>query len=157
MEKLYTDSQNKAIQWNEGPVVVLAGPGSGKTAVLTDRIRRILKETADETFRILALTFTNKAAQEMSERIRDGVNGIDHRLYVGTFHSFCSEVLRNHGSYVGVKSDFDIYSSNDDLNDVIKDISTDYKKIDASFPSVDLKLLNMISYSKKNCAFLKLM
>ena len=54
MEKRYTDSQNKAIQWNDGPVVVLAGPGSGKTAVLTDRIRRILKETADETFRILA-------------------------------------------------------------------------------------------------------
>lgn len=153
MEKLYTDSQNKAIQWNEGPVVVLAGPGSGKTAVLTDRIRRILKETADDTFRILALTFTNKAAQEMSERIRNDVNDIDHRLYVGTFHSFCSEVLRNHGSYVGVKSDFDIYSSNDDLNDVIKDISTDYKKIDASFPSEDLKLLNMISYFEKKLCF----
>ena len=108
MGKRYTDSQNKAIQWNEGPVVVLAGPGSGKTAVLTERIRRILNETADETFRILALTFTNKAAQEMSERIADGVNDINHRLYVGTFHSFCSEVLRNHGSYIGVKSNFDI-------------------------------------------------
>lgn len=153
MEKRYTDSQNKAIQWNDGPVVVLAGPGSGKTAVLTDRIRRILKETADETFRILALTFTNKAAQEMSERILDGIDDIDHRLYVGTFHSFCSEVLRNHGSYVGVKSDFDIYSSNDDLNDVIADICDDYKQIDSSFPSEDLKLLNMISYFEKKLCF----
>lgn len=153
MEKRYTDSQNKAIQWNDGPVVVLAGPGSGKTAVLTDRIRRILKETADETFRILALTFTNKAAQEMSERILDGIDDIDHRLYVGTFHSFCSEVLRNHGSYVGVKSDFDIYSSNDDLNDVIADICDDYKQIDSGFPSEDLKLLNMISYFEKKLCF----
>lgn len=153
MGKRYTDSQNKAIQWNEGPVVVLAGPGSGKTAVLTERIRRILNETADETFRILALTFTNKAAQEMSERIADGVNDINHRLYVGTFHSFCSEVLRNHGSYIGVKSNFDIYSSNDDLNDVIEDICNDYKKIDACFPSEDLKLLNMISYFEKKLCF----
>lgn len=153
MEKQYTDSQNRAIKWDDGPVVVLAGPGSGKTAVLTDRIRRILKESADESFRILALTFTNKAAQEMSERILDGVDDVDHRLYVGTFHSFCSEVLRNHGSYVGVKSDFDIYSSNDDLNDVIEGICHDYKKIDANFPSEELKLLNMINYFERKLCF----
>lgn len=153
MEKHYTDSQKRAIKWDDGPVVVLAGPGSGKTAVLTDRIRRILKESADESFRILALTFTNKAAQEMSERILDGVDDVDHRLYVGTFHSFCSEVLRNHGSYVGVKSDFDIYSSNDDLNDVIEDICHDYKEIDADFPSEDLKLLNMIKYFERKLCF----
>lgn len=153
MKKEYTESQKRAIQWNDGPVVVLAGPGSGKTAVLTDRIRRILQESEDDSFRILALTFTNKAAQEMSERILDGVEDVDHRLYVGTFHSFCSEVLRNHGSYVGVKSDFDIYSSNDDLNDVIEDICNDYKKIDANFPSHELKLLNMITHFEMKLCF----
>lgn len=153
MDKKYTESQIRAIQWNDGPVLVLAGPGSGKTAVLTDRIRRILKESADESFRILALTFTNKAAQEMSERILKDVDDVDHRLYVGTFHSFCSEVLRNHGSYVGVKSDFDIYSSNDDLNDVIEDICHDYKIIDSSFPSDELKLLNMVTYFEKKLCF----
>ena len=153
MDKQYTDSQNKAIKWNDGPVVVLAGPGSGKTAVLTDRIRRILRETADETFRILALTFTNKAAQEMSERILDGIDDINHRLYVGTFHSFCSEVLRNHGSYVGVKSDFDIYSSNDDLNYVIEEICNDYRQIDDSFPSEELKLLKMINFFERKLCF----
>ena len=153
MEKKYTESQKRAIQWNDGPVVVLAGPGSGKTAVLTDRIRRILKENEDDSFRILALTFTNKAAQEMSERILNGIEDVNHRLYVGTFHSFCSEVLRNHGSYVGVKSDFDIYSSNDDLNDVIEDICHDYKEIDASFPSEELKLLNMIMYFERKLCF----
>lgn len=153
MEKQYTDSQKRAIKWNDGPVAVLAGPGSGKTAVLTDRIQRILKEHADDTFRILALTFTNKAAQEMSERILDGVDDGEHRLYVGTFHSFCSEVLRNHGSYVGVKSDFDIYSSSDDLNYVIEDVCNDYKKIDVKFPSEELKLLNMINYFEKKLCF----
>ncbi len=153
MEKKYTESQKRAIEWNDGPAVVLAGPGSGKTAVLTDRIRRILRESEEETFRILALTFTNKAAQEMSERILNGVEDVEHRLYVGTFHSFCSEVLRNHGSYVGVKSDFDIYSSNDDLNNVVEDICRDYRNIDASFPSEELKLLNMIAYFEKKLCF----
>ena len=153
MEKKYTESQTRAIEWNDGPAVVLAGPGSGKTAVLTDRIRRILRESEEETFRILALTFTNKAAQEMSERILNGVEDVEHRLYVGTFHSFCSEVLRNHGSYVGVKSDFDIYSSNDDLNDVVEDICRDYRNIDDSFPSEELRLLNMIAYFEKKLCF----
>ena len=67
MERSYTDSQREAINWGEGPVIVLAGPGSGKTMVLTERIIRILKESEEDSFRILALTFTNKAAAEMSE------------------------------------------------------------------------------------------
>ncbi len=153
MEKQYTDAQKRAIEWNEGPVIVLAGPGSGKTAVLTDRIRRLLNDSTKESFRILALTFTNKAAQEMSERILNGIEDYGHRLYVGTFHSFCSEVLRNHGSYVGVKTNFDIYSSNDDLNELIEDISQDYKRIDASFPSEEMKLLKMINYFEKKLCF----
>ena len=153
MDKQYTESQKRAIEWGEGPAVVLAGPGSGKTAVLTDRIRRIIKETKDETFRILALTFTNKAAQEMSERILKEVDDVNHRLYIGTFHSFCSEVLRNHGSYVGVKSDFDIYSSNDDLNGVINDIFLDYKSNVGDFLPEDVKLLNMITYFERKLCF----
>ena len=153
MDKQYTESQNRAIEWREGPVVVLAGPGSGKTAVLTDRIQRIMKETEDESFRILALTFTNKAAQEMSERILKEVDDVNHRLYVGTFHSFCSEVLRNHGSYVGVKSNFDIYSSNDDLIGVIDDILLDYKRQGGDFPVEDVKLLNMIRYFESKLCF----
>lgn len=119
MKKEYPEAQKRAIDWNEGAVVVLAGPDSGKTVVLTDRIKRILNESEKESFRILVLTFTDKAAQEMSERILEGIDNVEHRLYVGTFHSFCSEVLRNHGSYIGLKSDFDIYSSDNNLNDVI--------------------------------------
>lgn len=153
MKKEYTEAQKKAIAWNEGAVVVLAGPGSGKTAVLTDRIKRILNETEKESFRILALTFTNKAAQEMSERILEGVDNVEHRLYVGTFHSFCSEVLRNHGSYIGLKSHFDIYSSDDDLNDVINDICDKYKDINPTFPAKELKLLNMIRFFEKKLCY----
>lgn len=153
MEKKYTEAQNKAVHWNEGPVVVLAGPGSGKTAVLTERIKRILAESKEESFRILALTFTNKAAQEMSERIQAGVQSVEHRLFVGTFHSFCSEILRTHGSYIGLKSDFDIYSSDDDLNEVINEIADEYKKIDDSFPSEDLKLLNMIKFFERKLCY----
>lgn len=153
MEKEYTESQKKAVFWDDGPVVVLAGPGSGKTAVLTERIKRILNESKEETFRILALTFTNKAAQEMCERIQSGVENVEHRLFVGTFHSFCSEILRTHGSYVGLRSDFDIYSSDDDLNDVLDDIVSDYKRLDSTFPSEELKLLNMIKYFEKRLCF----
>lgn len=153
MKKEYTEAQKKAISWNDGAVVVLAGPGSGKTAVLTDRIRRILTESIEDSFRILALTFTNKAAQEMSERISDGTDDLQHRLFVGTFHSFCSEILRNHGSYVDLKSNFDIYSSDDDLNEVLEDVCERYKQIDSSFPYEDLKLLNMIRFFERKLCY----
>ena len=153
MEKKYTESQTKAVEWNDGPVIVLAGPGSGKTAVLTDRIKRLLNGSSEESFRILALTFTNKAAQEMSERILAGVENVEHRLFVGTFHSFSSEILRTHGSYVGLKSDFDIYSSDNDLNEVITDICKDYCKINPMFPYEELKLLNMIRYFEKKLCY----
>ena len=155
MNKQYTDSQSRAINWGSGPVIILAGPGSGKTAVLTERIRRILKESENDTFRILALTFTNKAAQEMSERILTDMDGLHHRLYVGTFHSFCSEVLRNHGTYIGVKSNFDIYNSDDDLNEVLNDICLDYMELDPSFPGEKIKLLSMVKYFERKLCFTK--
>lgn len=149
-ERTYTDSQREAINWGEGPVIILAGPGSGKTMVLTERIIRILKESENESFRILALTFTNKAAAEMSERIERGIGRQEKRLFVGTFHSFCSEVLRNHGTYVGVKSDFDIYSSNDDLNEVVEDLKREYQTLYPRRDVGDIKLLNAIQYFEKN-------
>lgn len=148
-EKIYTQSQQDAIHWGEGPVIVLAGPGSGKTAVLTERIIRLLKEAERESFRILALTFTNKAAAEMSERVAAGIENQDKRLFIGTFHSFCSEVLRNHGSYVNLKSDFEIYSSNDDLNAVVNEIKEEYCEQHPGDEISELKLLNAIQYFEK--------
>lgn len=148
-EKKYTQSQKDAIAWNDGSVIVLAGPGSGKTAVLTERIIRLLKEAEQDSFRILALTFTNKAATEMSERIAAGIENQEKRLFIGTFHSFCSEVLRNHGSYVNLRSDFEIYSSNDDLNAVVDEIKKEYKQLYPYEDISELKLLNAIQYFEK--------
>jgi DNA helicase-2/ATP-dependent DNA helicase PcrA len=89
--------QKEAAEWDEGPLLVLAGPGSGKTRVLTCRIARILDSTRDKKFRILGLTFTNKAADEMRTRVATYVPGEEGRLFLGTFHSFCADVLRQHG------------------------------------------------------------
>lgn len=148
-EKQYTDSQKMAIGWNDGPAIILAGPGSGKTAVLTERIKRIISEKPNEAFRILALTFTNKAAAEMSKRISEGLDNQEHRLFIGTFHSFCSNVLRNHGTYVGLGTDFDIFNSVEDLNEIVNELAEEYKEC---YPYVDisnLKLLNAIQYFER--------
>ena len=149
-EKKYTESQKMAIEWNDGPVIVLAGPGSGKTAVLTERIKRILLNSQDQSFRVLALTFTNKAAAEMSERILDGNQENDHRLFIGTFHSFCSEVLRNHGTYVDINSNFEIYSSDDDINDIISDLQLKYNEENGDTIPDNINVGKAIKYFEKH-------
>lgn len=116
-----TDIQCKAVAWENGSMLVLAGPGSGKTQVLTCRIARLLDEGRDQSFRILALTFTNKAADEMKERVGSFVPGLEERANIGTFHSFCGQVLRQHGIHLGIKPDFAIYSQEDDRKAVLED------------------------------------
>lgn len=145
----YTESQKKAIKWDEGPVIVLAGPGSGKTTVLTERLIRILEESPEESFRVLALTFTNKAASEMAERVSEEVFDKASRVFIGTFHSFCADVLRNHGAYVGIKPDYEIYSSPDDLNDIVSDLKREYLLIHPESEVEDIKILNAIQYFEK--------
>ena len=149
----YTESQKKAIKWDEGPVIVLAGPGSGKTTVLTERLIRILEESPEESFRVLALTFTNKAASEMAERVSEEVCDKASRVFIGTFHSFCADVLRNHGAYVGIKPDYEIYSSTDDLNDIVSDLKREYLLIHPESEVEDIKILNAIQYFEKNLCF----
>lgn len=116
-----TEIQREAVGWGEGAMLVLAGPGSGKTQVLTCRIARLLDEGRDQSFRILALTFTNKAADEMKERVATFVPGLEERANIGTFHSFCGQVLRQHGIHLGIKPDFAIYSQDDDRKAVLED------------------------------------
>src|SRR5579875_2934422 len=116
-----TDIQREAVAWNDGAMLVLAGPGSGKTLVLTCRIARLLDEGRNKSFRVLALTFTNKAADEMKERVANFVPGLEERANIGTFHSFCGQVLRQHGIHLGIKPDFAIYSQDGDRKAVLED------------------------------------
>jgi DNA helicase-2/ATP-dependent DNA helicase PcrA len=116
-----TKVQAAAVNWVDGPLFVLAGPGSGKTRVLTTRIARLLAESAEKSFRVLALTFTNKAADEMASRIEALVPDQQNRATIGTFHSFCMQMLQQHGSHIGINPDFAIYSLESDRADLLKE------------------------------------
>lgn len=100
------EKQLQAAQWDEGPLLVLAGPGSGKTRVLTYRIARLLDESAGERFKILGVTFTNKAAGEMRSRLEALLKIGRERALLTTFHSLAAEVLRQHGHHIGLRPDF---------------------------------------------------
>jgi DNA helicase II / ATP-dependent DNA helicase PcrA len=111
------DEQARAVRTTEGPVLILAGAGSGKTKTLTHRIAHILASDLAGAQNILAVTFTNKAAKEMRERVAQLTGAdADHRNfmpYMGTFHSICVRLLRQDGEHVGVDKRFVIYDEND--------------------------------------------
>lgn len=115
-------NQRRAVAWGDGPVLVLAGPGSGKTAVLTLRIADLIRASSDERFRILGLTFTVKAATEMQNRIRDLLGEDTRRIQLRTFHSFCTDILRQHGSQVGLRPDFAVVADDKDRISILKDM-----------------------------------
>lgn len=120
-KKILSESQKFAINWREGSFLMLAGPGVGKTTVLTMRLANILRESNGKNFRLLALTYTNKAANEMRQRIEVIAPNTNHRTFIGTFHSFCAKILRQHGSHIGIKPDFEIYENNDERSYLLKD------------------------------------
>ena len=112
-----TPIQQQVVAHGEGAILIVAGPGSGKTRVLTERIRRLLDDKTLH-FRVLALTFTNKAANEMVERL-DDVPDIRQRAFIGTLHSFCMEVLANRGKPIGVDGLPNIFEAFDDRRGVL--------------------------------------
>lgn len=124
------EPQRQAVEYLDGPLLVIAGAGSGKTRVLTYKIVHLLTK-GYEPYRIMALTFTNKAAREMRERIHSLVGGdIASKLWMGTFHSIFSRILRRHASLIGFKSDFTIYDASDSrslIKSIIKDMQLDDK------------------------------
>ena len=110
-------TQKTIVSHGDGPLLVVAGPGSGKTRVLTERIRRLLRESQGH-FRVLALTFTNKAANEMKERLQEFPK-IEELTFIGTLHSFCLEVLANRGKAVGVEGTPIIFELRQDRKQVL--------------------------------------
>jgi DNA helicase II / ATP-dependent DNA helicase PcrA len=143
-----TDIQRRAVDWTEGAILVLAGPGSGKTQVLTCRIAQLLAASPEKNFRILALTFTNKAADEMKTRVATFVPGLEERANIGTFHSFCGQVLRQHGVHLQIKPDFAIYSQDDDRKAVLEDALVEAAAHGGRYSPEDVRLLPLIDRMK---------
>src|SRR6266478_2667464 len=140
--------QREAAEWTDGALLVLAGPGSGKTNVLTTRIAKLLSESPESKYRILALTFTNKAASEMRERVDKFAPGQYSRAFIGTFHSFCADVVRQHGVHLEIQPNFKIYSEDDDLNSILSDAVAEARKTSAIVTDLDKKLLPVIKRLK---------
>ena len=124
--------QREAVLQTEGPVLVLAGAGSGKTRALTHRIAFLVEEKGVKPWNILAITFTNKAAGEMRERV-DGLveHGADS-VWVSTFHSLCVRILRRFIENIGYESGFSIYDTDDQkslMKQIFKSTDTNSKYI----------------------------
>lgn len=115
------EEQREAVFHTEGPLLILAGAGSGKTRVLTHRIAYLIEEKGINPWNILAITFTNKAAGEMRERVDDIVGFGSESIWVSTFHSTCVRILRRHIDRLGYDNNFTIYDS-DDQKTLMKDV-----------------------------------
>ncbi len=108
-------NQREAVEHTNGPVLVVAGPGSGKTRVITSRIANLIINNNVHPYQIAALTFTNKAAKEMKQRIEEIIPNPDNSMFVGTFHSFCALALRRDGDKIGLDRRFVIYDDTDQI------------------------------------------
>lgn len=118
---LLNDEQREAVLCTEGPLLVLAGAGSGKTRVLTHRIAYLVEEKGIAPWQILAITFTNKAAKEMRERVAALLGGRTRGMWVSTFHAMCVRILRDDADKIGYDKNFSIYDT-DDLKRLVKTI-----------------------------------
>ncbi|MBC7867854.1 MAG: UvrD-helicase domain-containing protein, partial [Gloeobacteraceae cyanobacterium ES-bin-316] len=130
------DPQREAVLHKDGPIMIIAGAGSGKTKVLTTRITHLMSAHEVDAFNILALTFTNKAAAEMKERISKILGNSEARnLYVGTFHSVFARILRGEANKIGYPNNFTIYDTDDAksvVKTVVKEMELDDKQYKAN-------------------------
>ncbi|MFA7297826.1 MAG: UvrD-helicase domain-containing protein, partial [Dehalococcoidia bacterium] len=108
-------AQRHAVEVAEGALLILAGPGSGKTRVITQRIAYLVDQVGVPPWRILAVTFTNKAAREMRERIEVLLGDRASEVAMGTFHSICARLLRREAQHLGMSGDFAIYDTDDQM------------------------------------------
>ena len=136
------ENQRRAVQWSKGPLLVLAGPGSGKTLVLTLRVARLLQEREDVS--VLALTFTNKAAAEMRERVDRILGRHGDRAQLCTFHAFATDVLRQHGSHLGIQPDFSLLTQDEDRIALLEEIVKEFTNEGHVVPTDHRNLLTLI-------------
>ena len=123
--------QEEAVLAPDGPLLILAGAGSGKTRTLTHRIAYLISERHVNPYNILAVTFTNKAAGEMKERVRSIVGDTADRMWVSTFHSACMRILRNDIDLLGYDERFTVYDTDDQktvMKNVCKRLNIDTKR-----------------------------
>ena len=139
--------QTEAVGHKDGPILVIAGPGTGKTKVITHRIAYLIREHGIKPYNILAITFTNKAAEEMRERVNSEI-GEPHgsNIRVSTFHAFCVKVLRKHAQQIGISENFAIFDQeiqDEILEEVIRELNLNSR----IYPS--WRLRNIISEGKR--------
>ena len=150
------DKQLEAVKTTEGPLLVLAGAGSGKTKVLTTRIAYLIKEKNIDPYNILAITFTNKAAKEMKERVINLIGNVGYEMQISTFHSFGLSIIKDNYKLLGYNPNFTILDSDDTLTlikKILKDSNIDPKMynpkaIRNSISSAKSEMINSDKYSR---------
>lgn len=148
--------QQKAVKATDGPLLIMAGAGSGKTRVLTHRIAYLIVEKRVNPYNILAITFTNKAAREMKERIAKMMGGAAEEIWISTFHSMCVRILRRDIDRIGFNRNFTILDSSDQqsvIKGILKEKNIDPKKFDprailGSISSAKNELIDPEEYAK---------
>jgi len=154
-------AQREAAEAINGPVLILAGPGSGKTRVIIHRIAYLIKVCGVNPRRIMAVTFTNKAAREMVERLRQLVSGSLEYLTIGTFHAVCARILRRDGKAVGIDPGFVIYDADDQLSLIkrsIQEVGLDPKQyvpraVQSAISSAKSRLLTPADYLQQGRSY----
>lgn len=140
------DMQKRAVEQVDGPLLIIAGAGSGKTRVLTHRIAYMIENKQIDPYNILAITFTNKAAREMKERV-EAITDLGGQVWVSTFHSMCVRILRRFADRIGYSNSFTIYDSDDQravVRAIIKRLNIDSKMVK------DRAVLSSISRAKND-------
>ena len=145
MRYILNDMQLEACQHVDGPLLILAGAGSGKTRVITHRIAYLMDEMSVNPYNILAITFTNKAAKEMRERVDNLIGFGSESVWISTFHSMCVRILRRFADRLGYGTNFTIYDG-DDQKTVMKSVCQKLQ-LDSKLYK-ERMLLNVISHAK---------
>ncbi len=154
-------AQREAVATTDGPVLVVAGAGSGKTRVLTHRIAHLIRDHEVSPFAILAITFTNKAAGEMKDRVGSLIGGVVNAMWVTTFHSACVRILRREAPRLGYRSAFSIYDDADSLRLItycVRDLDMDPKRfpprsLRAAISNAKNELIDYESFAASDSGF----